>query len=328
MNIKLICDFNENFDSKTDIGHINDHQTKELFEKINNAIKELGYNCEIFGGTNELIRACDNEMVDQNSIYINLSDGTDTPYSRVQIPIMCDILNLKYSGGGTFETALATNKYYSSLAVRDHNLLAPNSIIVTSVSDLEYTPSFEKYMIKPNSEGSSIGINNKSVCDNKTSAIKQAKELMDDFSEIIIEEYIAGYDVTCFVIGNEKIILNEPLIIKHHNKMFFENEVMGYAEHANKTRIFLPCDDYLEQELINDIKNTSVKIKNIFNIKDFCRIDYRITESGEVYFLEINTVPAISMDSQVGVICKHLSIEFNEFVKMILNTILKRFNHE
>ena len=84
----------------------------------------------------------------------------------------------------------------------------------------------------------------------------------------------------------------------------------------------------LEQKLINDIKNTSVKIKNIFNIKDFCRIDYRITESGEVYFLEINTVPAISMDSQVGVICKHLSIEFNEFVKMILNTILKRFNHE
>lgn len=328
MNIKLICDFNENFDSKTDVGHINDHQTKDLFEKINKAINELGFNCEIFGGTKELIQACNDNLINQNDIYINLSDGTDTPYSRVQIPVMCDMLHLKYSGGGTFETALTTNKYYSSIAVRDHELLAPKGILITSISDLKYTPNFNKFMVKPNSEGSSIGISNKSVCDNKITAIKQAEKLINNFDEVLIEEYISGYDATCFVIGNERILLNEPLIIKHHNKMFFDNEVMGYKEHANKTRTFFPCEDYLDNNVIDNIKSTSVKIKNIFNIKDFCRIDYRITEDGEIYFLEINTVPAISMNSQVGVICEHLNISFNDFISQIVNTIIERFSRE
>lgn len=328
MNIKIICDYNENFGSKTDIGHINDHQSKDTFIQICNAIKKIGYNCDIFGGVEELIQAYStNKKIDKDDIYINLSDGTDTCYSRVQIPVICDMLNLKYSGGGTFETALTTNKYYSALAVRDKGLYSPKSFLVTNFKDLNYIPIFDKYIIKPNSEGSSIGINSSSICNNKNAAKNQAKFLYKSFNEVLVEEYISGYDATCFVIGNDTILLNEPLIIKHHNKLFFENEAMGYSEHANKTRYFLPCNGIIENEVIQSIRKTSVTIKELFGIKDFCRIDYRITKNQEIYFLEINTVPAINMDSQVGVICNNLDISFENFLEKIITTILSRFNH-
>lgn len=328
MNYKIICDFNENYDSKTDVGHINDHQTKESFEKINSAINRLGYKCDIFGGVSELIKAYnENRIMNNNDIYINLSDGTDKKYSRVQVPVLCDLLNLKYSGGGTFETALTSNKFYSSLAVRDYGLLAPKSFLVKSEKDLTLI-SNGKYIVKPNSEGSSIGINSKSVCNTISGTKAQAKNLLQMFSEVLVEEYVPGYDATCFVIGNETIFLNEPLLIRHHNKLIFDNEVMGYEEHANKTREFISCENILSKKTKQTLQKISIEIKNLFNINDFCRIDYRITENFNVYFLEINTVPAISMQSQVGDICKNLNITFEDFIEKIIITITSRFNHE
>lgn len=328
MNYKIICDFNENYNSKTDVGHINDHQTKETFEQINLAINHLGYNCEIFGGVPELLNAYNkNSMINKNDIFINLSDGTDKKYSRVQVPVLCDLLNLKYSGGGTFETALTSNKFYSSLAVRNHGLLAPNSFLINNEDDLKLIKN-GKYIVKPNSEGSSIGINDKSVCNTINDTKSQVKKLLHMFSEVLVEEYVPGYDATCFVIGNEKIYLNEPLLIKHHNKLVFKNEVMGYKEHANKTREFISCKNILSLRTIQKIQKTSIEIKNLFNINDFCRIDYRLTENFDIYFLEINTVPAISMQSQVGIISNNLNISFEDFIEKIIKAVTTRLNRE
>lgn len=328
MNYKIICDFKENYESKTDIGHINDHQSKETFVKINNAINHLGYKCDILGGVAELLMAYNGKKsIDRNDIFINLSDGTDKKYSRVQIPVLCDLLDLKYSGGGTFETALTSNKFYSSLAVRNSGLLSPKSFLINKIQDIGFIDN-GKYIIKPNSEGSSIGISEKSVCNKMVSIANQTKLLLNSFPEILVEEYISGYDSTCFVIGNEIIYLCEPLLIKHHNKLMFDNEVMGYADHANQTREFISCENILPQSVIEKIKQTSIKIKNLFNINDFCRIDYRITSNFDIYFLEINTVPAISMQSQVGVICNNLDISFEEFMHKIIISVTDRVNHE
>lgn len=327
MKYKIICDYCENFNSKTEEGHINDHQSKETFNEILLSMKRLGYDCEIFGGVPELINSYkEGKTFSEDIIFINLSDGTDKNYSRVQIPVLCDLLNLKYSGGGTFEVALTSNKFYSSLAVKNNGILSPKGTLVTHIGNFEIPA--KKVIVKPNSEGSSIGITDKSICNNLSSSIKKVNELLINFSEVLIEEYISGYDATCFVIGNEEIVLNEVLVIKHHNKVTFDNEVLSYKDHMLETREFLPCENILPQTTENRIKEISIKIKNLFNINDFCRIDYRVTRDQQVYFLEINTVPAISKNSQVGVICKKLNISFDEFINLIIMVVSKRFNHE
>ena len=327
INYKLICDFCESFDSKSEEGHVNDHQTKKTFEDILLAIKNLGYECEIYGGIPELIHAYENnKKFSPDTIFINLSDGTNHRYSRVQVPVLCDLLNLNYSGGGTFELALTSNKYYSSMAVKDAGILTPQGMLVTNPEDLFSIPN-KKSIIKPNSEGSSLGITNKSVCDEVKEIREQSNRLLKKFSEILIEEYIPGYDVTCFVIGNNQILLNEALVVKHHGKLLFENEVLGYKEHMLGTRTFLPADTVLSRETEKRVKNISVNIKNLFNIYDFCRIDYRVTKDSKIYFLEINTVPAISLDSQVGVICQKLNISFENFIDRIICTVTNRFSH-
>lgn len=327
MRYSIICDFCENFEPKTDIGHVNDHQTQKTFEEINHAINNLGMECNIFGGVPELISAYKGEKnIDNKRIYLNLSDGTNMRYSRVQIPIICDLLSIMYSGGGPFETALTSNKYYCSRAVKDYGILVPRSTLVNNYNDLQYIKNF-KSIIKPNSEGSSIGISEDSVCNKVIDIKNQALKLLGKFPEVLVEEYIPGYDVTCFVIGNDKIELCEVLSIEHHDKLFFSHEVMEYKDHILETRHFIPSTGIIPERISAKIKDTSIIIKNKLQIYDFCRIDYRVDKNYNIYFLELNTVPAISMDSQVGAICKMLKISFEDFMKFIINTVTNRFNH-
>ena len=324
MTYNLICDFCENFESKTDIGHVNDHQPKKTFEDINFAINHLGYSCKIFGGVTELTHAYETRVsFSPDDIFINLSDGGDSPYSRAQIPMLCDLLHLKYSGSGVFEVALASNKYYSSLAVRNYGLRTPQNMLIVSPSQIKNVWE-KKSIIKPNSEGSSIGITDASVQSTYDCIIEQTQLMLNKFPEILVEEYIEGYDVTCFVIGNEEILLNEVLCIEHHDKLIFDNEVMGYKEHICGTRHFLPASSILPKHVEREVKDTSVKIKNNLHIFDMCRIDYRIDKDFNIFFLEINTVPAICMESQVGIICKHLNIGFEQFLDKLIVTITKR----
>ncbi len=322
---KIICDYRENFKSKTFSGFFNDHQDRNTFEKINREILKLGFDCEIFGGVRELMNAYAKDCkCDKNSIYINLSDGLDTQYSRVQIPVLCDLLRLKYSGCGPFEAALATNKFYSNLAVKNLDYLTPSDILFNRCYICEQEIHIEKYpvIVKPNCEGSSLGITHNSVCSDKTQVLNVIQELSPFFAEFLIEEYIQGYDITNFVIGNNRnIVLNEVLAIKHHNKLIFETEVLGVDDHINKSRIFLPAEKYLPKELIQKIKHESVTIMEKLHIKDICRIDYRVTENGDIYFLEINTVPAIHEESQAGAICKNKQIPFSEFIEFFLKSI-------
>lgn len=167
MEYKLICDYQENFESVSRDGHINDHQDQETFERILTAIRNTGYDCEIFEGVPALLSALNNKHSFSNTIFLNLSDGMSQQYSRTQIPILCELLNVPYSGGNAFAVALTSNKYYTKLAVEKLGVKTPKSILATkknypdplTLKTIQYP-----VIVKPNAEGSSVGITDKSIC--------------------------------------------------------------------------------------------------------------------------------------------------------------------
>ena len=132
--ISIISDFRESFPTKDTNGKtiFNDHPRKQSIEAVCHSLKNKGYDCSIFGGVPELTTAfANNEPIDKNAIYVNMSDGMTQPYSRVQIPILCDMLGIKYSGSGPFEVALMTNKHYTKLAVQEKGILCPQGMLIT-----------------------------------------------------------------------------------------------------------------------------------------------------------------------------------------------------
>lgn len=333
--IYLICDFRENFPSKFVENDIcfNDHPRRSSVEEIMDTYNKLGYDCEIFGGVPELINAIEIGQKYSDCIFINMSDGMTQTYSRVQIPVLCELLDVPYSGSDPFVVALMTNKHYSKLAVKEAGVLtSPGFVItqevlqnnITNLKNMKYP-----VIVKPNLEGSSIGISVDSVCFSFDQLMIKLKSLMSAFKELDVETYISGYEITDFLIGNPgNIVLNEVLGIKHHEKILFDSEVITLADNARKSTSYYLPETVWTESTIRMIKETTLKIAQCLGVHDILRIDYRLTKSNELYFLEINSVPRVSSTSELGFLCQKRNISYSEILDGYIKSILKRLNHD
>ncbi len=330
MKYELVCDYQEDFESFTSDGHINDHQDKETFQCLQKAIKESGYECDIFGGVPALLNSINHKTHFEDTIFLNLSDGMSQKYSRVQIPILCEILGAQYSGGNAFTVALTSNKYYTKLAVEKLGVKIPHGILVTKNNlpdNLTLKTLHYPLIVKPNAEGSSIGITDKSICKTETELISLIKQMLQVFDEILIEEFIEGYDATDFIIGNkDDYLINEPMMALKNGKLIQRTDVMSYTDYIHRNNWYITPKGFIPEKCIEDLKRISILIAEHLETYDIARIDYRITKDNCIYFLEINTVPAIHQKSQAGAICEHLGITFNEFVNCWVTTVSHRIS--
>lgn len=330
MKYKLVCDYQENFESFTTDGHINDHQDEETFLSLQKAIKDSGYECDIFGGVPALMDAINHKYHFEDTIFLNLSDGMSQKYSRVQIPILCEILGVKYSGGNAFTAALTSNKYYTKLAVEKLGVKIPHSILVTKTNlpdSLTLKTLHYPLIVKPNAEGSSIGITEKSICKTEVELIVLINQMLQSFDEVLIEEFIEGYDVTDFIIGNKgKYLINEPMMALKSGKLIQKMDIMSYMDYVHRNNWYITPNEHISLKCIEELKRISILIAEHLETYDIARIDYRITEDNCIYFLEINTVPAIHRKSQAGAICEHLGITFDEFVNCWITVVSQRIS--
>lgn len=325
---KILCDYQEDFESESDYSHINDHQTKETFIEIEKSIKALGYQCEIFGGVPELLQAQNSKPDLADTIFLNLSDGLSQQYSRVQIPILCDMLGVKYSGGNPFTVALTSNKFYTKLAVEKLGVPIPWSILINANNlpdqrTLKTIPY--PVIIKPNCEGSSVGIDSSSICKNSEQLHLKMFSMLERYSEIIIEKFIPGYDITNFIIGNvENFRLNQTLAAFHDKKIIDDQEIMSINDYIAERNSYEDALKFISDYTNKKIMNYSQSIVSKLDIYDIARIDYRVTKTGEIYFLEVNTVPAIHRRTQAGSVCKILNITFEHFLDLYVSSVKKR----
>ncbi len=330
MQIKIICDIRENFDENLVNNDINfsDHPPKDNIYEIKKLVEECGYICSIFGGIPELIRATENKINVKNIIFLNLTDGLEMKCGRVQAPILLDILGADYSGATPFQAALIDNKYYTKLAVKDIDILVPDSILIHANDEITSRTIQQlnfPLLIKPNLKGSSIGITQENICYDFEALNEQVSKMKKEFDELLIEQFIPGYEITNFIIGNNgDYAINEPVLEEFHGNMIHKTEVMAVEDKAYRTRTFHLCNQILGEDITKIIKDTSKRIKEELQVNDILRIDYRVTEHGDIYFLEANTVPRICSKNEAGFICKSYHKPYRYFINCLLDTVVKR----
>lgn len=334
MKYYLVCDCRENFKNYIPADDVtsfyNDHPSMKNMHEILEAMQNLGYDCEYFGGIPELIHAVDTHMNFSNCRFINFTDGMDQNYSRVQAPSLLDILNVPYSGSGVFASALMNNKHYCKQALLSHNISMPRSYIVN-----KYIPFSESMIcswsypifIKPNCEGSSLGISQRNVCQTYSELRHMIEYLLDQYSEIIIEEFISGIDITNYLIGNSgKYLINDIVIAELTDPSPYA--VYGANEKHKKLRTLFFNDEKLDDAVSQQIKKTSIKIANIVGANDICRIDYRYNiKNNQYFFLEINSAPRFSSSSEIGFIAEKKHLSFSEILNMYICAFNSRIDN-
>ncbi len=161
-------------------------------------------------------------------------------------------------------------------------------------------------VLKPVNEGSSLGVE---ICKNKKKLIKKIHQLLKKYSEIILEEYIAGQEIQVAVINGKSIGAIE-LIPK---RLFYDYKAK-YTKKA-KTEHVMPAR--LTKKKYNEVLKIGRKAHEILKCRGVTRSDFKFNNNN-FYLLEINTQPGMTGLSLVPEIAIYKGLSFENLVEKIL----------
>lgn len=258
------------------------------------------------------------EKIRFNAVFIGIH-GTPGEDGRLQGYF--EMLGIPYTSCGMVTSALTFNKSYCNKVVAAYNLV--------NVSKSEHIFRDQPYdkatilsrlrlpvFVKPAEGGSSIGMSKVNKAEELEEAI--AKAFKED-SQVLIEEFIRGREVTCglFKVNGKLTIL--PLTEIRSSKEFFDYEAKytpGVSQEITPAEI--------SEAAAGKIRTTAAALYDRLNCRGIVRVDFILEDSTDnLYFLEVNTMPGQSENSLVPQQVRAAGKTLQEFYGMLIEECLR-----
>lgn len=278
------------------------------------------------------------KLKNQIDLVFNIAEGLGGDARESQIPLFCEMLKIPYTHSSPTVHAISLDKNFSKMIVKSLGIKVPDSILIDRDSDLSALDFTFPLIVKPNSEGSSIGVFDTNVVPNKKELEKAVNVMYSNglSSSLLLEQFIDGREFTVALINDEKLRVL-PIIEQrfdflpkgYKNIAGFELKWRFEDSLKNLEEAYY-CPAPIDEKLKNEIKNTSLSIFEALNIKDCARIDYRLDTEGNLYFIEVNTLPGINLNENVVsyfvLAARKAGISSTELIKKIINSACRRYN--
>lgn len=333
MRYYLLAELRENYPSLIDgVAVYNDYVSQKSMNDFRYALNRIGLNCTYFGGMKELLELYLNHTNISDIIFINYNYGLPSNYKRAQSPVLLELIGAKYSGSDPFSMLLANDKEFTKRVVRSAKIMTPKSILITDVTTMENKLKNINIpfpiVVKPNCEGSSLGITSDCLCTCYDEVKLISQRLLQKYNEIIIEQYIAGYECTVWLIGNPyKFHLVAPLLISVNGNFYFKNKIFTMEDKAKRVREYELPEDIIEPDRVSEIVSISKKVFEELGLRDYARLDFRLTHN-EIFFIEANPLPIFSLTSEIGSVSNLYGISYEQICKMIIDSVNERLMTE
>ena len=230
-----------------------------------------------------------------------------------EIQSYLDIIKIPYTGSNKKSSEICMNKRSAKKMLLDSNIETPKFKRINAETSAEDIESLFKYpiVIKPTSEGSSIGVYIVENREDLKNAILNNKKISDD---IIAEQYIKGIEYTVAILN--KIAL--PVI-----KLIPPGKFYDYEAKYNSLDTKYICPSGLDENTETKLKNTSLKSFEVLNCNGWGRVDIILDKNNKPWVIELNTVPGMTEHSLVPMAAEAENIGFNDLVLKILDTSFK-----
>lgn len=221
---------------------------------------------------------------------------------------LLNILRIPYTHSGLLSSAIAFNKVKSKEFFDAHQMVQAKSVFINADEKIIKDPMPRPYVIKPMSQGSSVGVELVFESDDF-----DFSNYSFPYGDILVEQYIKGREMQVAVLNGEALGALEIQLI---NKRFYDYEAKyseGFTKHLMPAPI--PADDY------NKLLKLAEKAYAIMGCNGIARVEFIYDEKNhEFYLLEINTHPGFTPLSICPEIAGYTGISFEQLVEELLRT--------
>jgi D-alanine-D-alanine ligase len=223
---------------------------------------------------------------------------------------LLEILGVPYTGSDVLSSALAMNKLKAKEIFRLHNLPTPPYYVLRSDQEAEpdvYHGDFGyPAVVKPIGEGSSVGVE---IVHSPEELLAACERAFRFDNEVLVERFIAGREVSVAVLEDRALGAVEIV----PNGGFYD-----YASKYTKgeSDYFIP--PRLSPERYRGVMAQALLAHRALGCSGATRIDLIVSESGNEYLLEVNTVPGLTRTSLLPKIADAAGLSFEDLVEAIV----------
>jgi len=250
------------------------------------------------------------ELDEAEVVFIALHGGAGEDGT---IQSLLELAGKAYTGSGVLASALAMNKAMAKrLFERDDiptprwQLLRAGEPPVVDTTALGGWP----IVVKPNTEGSTVGLTIVSRADDLPEAVQLALEYGN---EALVEQYVPGRELTVAVLGDEVLPIVE--IRPQGGHYDYESKYV-----AGKSEYFCPAD--LPEPVAAKVRDLGLRAVRALGCSGVARADFRLSPANEPYCLEVNTIPGMTPTSLVPMAAKARGMDYDQLVARMLDLAL------
>jgi len=255
--------------------------------------------------------------------------GDDT--KEMNVAAYMDLLGIPYTGAGPHAHFLAQDKATAKKMFAFHNIRTPY-FATAYRGNIEHAHDVKfPLIVKPQSEDGSIGIDAEAVVTGVKELMERVEYVQNEFdSPALIEEYIEGREIYAAILGSYEHTEVLPLVELDLSKLpegtpriasrdvKFERGSKAYK--LTKSKIAEDLDEATTQKLAD----TALAAYQAVKLRDYGRIDMRLTPDGDVYVIEANPNPWLSSKHEFAMAAKKSGRPYTQLIGEIVDLAIQR----
>lgn len=297
------------------------------------ALRNLGHNVSILGAGEDINLIIESLKEQYPDLVFNLTEhiGGDRRFDK-NIAALLEMLKIPFTGAGMIGLLLSRDKRLCKQLLSLHKIRVPGFISLPLNKAIR-VPKFLHFplVVKPAFEDSSEGISNASKVDNEET-LKERVQLIHERWEqaAIAEEYIEGRELYVSILGNKKLLVL-PIRECHFDSdggqgpCLATYRVKWDEEYREKWNIKFGFAR-LDLPIVKNIERVCKKVYKVLQLRDYGRIDLRLTSDKKTVILEANSNPDLAYGEEVAEAAEKCGISYKNLIKQIINIALRRYS--
>jgi len=302
-----------------------EYDSLDTIKAIQKVLQSAGIDAELLEADSDFVSRVKAANVD---LVFNIAEGTHGRGRESQIPAILSFLGIPFSGSDETTLAVSLDKALAKRLLSTFRINTPAyQYLKTPVFHRDETLRFP-LIVKPDSEGSGKGITELAVVSDESQLNRVLSRNFSLYGEpMLLEEYIPGREFTVGILGNGTLTtVFEPMEICYLHADGKER-IYSYKVKKNyKQYVEYRCPPDLDSKLCEQMKRSARDIYDALECRDFSRIDFRLSDDGILYFIEINPLPGLAPGySDYPMLAQYCGMDYRTLILSVLNCALMRY---
>lgn len=296
------------------------------------ALWNLGHEVSVLGAVSDIGTIAGTLTAQNPDLVFNLTEAFEGDRTQDKnIAALLEMLGVPFTGTGAAGLMLCRDKRLCKELLSLHKIRVPSFFSLPKGHKIPIAKTVRYPMVvKPALEDSSEGISNASLVNNSTELQERARFMHERWQQpAIAEEYIEGRELYVSILGNKKLTVLAPRECSFDSNGGAGPQLATYRvkwneQYREKWNIRFGFAE-LDPMTMKNIEHICKKVFRVLQLRDYGRIDLRLTQDGKVVILEANPNPDLAYGEEVAEAADKSGLTYEQLIDRIIHMALRRY---